>query len=135
MQVEKVTSYNVSANTTTTRLTIQPPKGGIAHNVTIIEYIPKSVAATASELTYTIEPHKVLNDDPLIMWHFTAVDERVDLDYTTAGEVDATGNTIISTTGVESKGTAWHIILPVLLIPLLIIALIGIPRMLQKKQR
>ena len=134
LEIEKETRFNETANKTKTTITIYPPKGGIAHNVSIIEYIPKEVAEHVSDLVIFTSGYEVINDDPLIMWHFSAVDERIDISYEAKGNVEVTGNTIVAAESIEGSGTAWHIILPMLLIPLLIIALIGIPRMMHKKK-
>lgn len=136
LQVQKeAPRYDRTTNRTKTTITITPQKGGVARNVTVIEYIPKEVAQSASQIVFSVPPDRILNDDPLIMWHFAAVDERIDLSYEVSGEVQVTGNTIVAAETVDAKGTAWHIILPMIFIPLLVIALIGIPRLMQRKQQ
>ncbi len=129
LRVSKEQEYSAEANTTTYTVHIEPKKNKALYNVTIIEYIPKEIAQSAQDITFTILPTTVLADDPLIMWHFAAVDERIDLEYKVSGDVQATGNTIATVeTGPETT-TPWHIILPVIIIPLLILLLVIFPHM------
>jgi len=52
-------------------------------DVNIVEVIPKSVAASASDVTFLGEQPKVLQADPIVQWEFAEVkkDETKDLSY------------------------------------------------------
>lgn len=131
---EKKTEYDKVKNTTTITITIQPNPGIVANNITIIEYIPKEIANNVDDLTFSIAPTQILNDDPLVMWHFAAVDERVDLSYEVKGELSVTGNTIVVADELENEKTLWFIIIPLLMIPLLILLLVVVPHTLIKRE-
>lgn len=125
---QKEAVYNEETNTTTVALVVEPNPGIIANNITIIEYIPKDVAASVADIAFATEPTTILNDDPLVMWHFAAVDERVELSYEVKGNVPATGNTIVVADDIVNDKSPWFIIIPILMIPLLVILFIFMPR-------
>lgn len=129
LRINKEQSHTEEDNTTTFIVRIEPKKNEILYNVTIIEYIPKEIVKSAQNITFTIQPKKILADDPLIMWHFAAVDERIDLEYKVSGNIQATGNTIATLEAGQGTTTPWHIIIPVVIIPLLILLLVIFPHM------
>ncbi|MBD3209362.1 hypothetical protein GF367_03000 [Candidatus Woesearchaeota archaeon] len=130
--VEKGSVYDEGKNTTTFSLSVEPDEGIFAENVSVIEYVPKAVAATADEIVFSVPPTRVLRDDPLIMWHFAAVEERVDISYEVKGEVQATGNTIVAAESLQNGTSPWFIVVPMLMIPLIVLLLIGLPRLVRK---
>lgn len=129
LRVNKEKVYDKEENKTTFVVHIEPKENEILENVTIIEYIPKEIAKSAQDIIFNIPPTKILADDPLIMWHFSAVDERIDLEYKVDGDIQATGNTIATVAEVEASGSPWHIVVPVIVIPLLILLLVIFPHM------
>lgn len=69
-------------------LMIKPDKD--LKNVNIVEVIPKSVAASISEVIFLGEQPKVLQADPIVQWEFSEVkkDETKDLSYQVNKKLD-----------------------------------------------
>lgn len=134
VQTEKNSSYDPQTNTTTIRVHIRPKTGMLVQNITIIEFIPKEVAQTVADISFSIDPI-VLNDDPLVMWQFATVNEDLDLSYELEGEAQITGNTVVVAENIENEDSPWLIIVPMLIIPVIVILLIFVPRILKKKKR
>jgi deoxycytidylate deaminase len=132
--IAKKVFYNDTTNKTTITLSIMPKEGILASDVTIIEYIPKEIAQDVKDITFATPPHTILNNDPLIMWHFALVDERVDLSYEVAGETGETTNTLVMAEQLNNKHSPWFIIIPMLMIPFLVILLIVVPRMVHHEE-
>ncbi|MBW2982974.1 hypothetical protein KY327_01570 [Candidatus Woesearchaeota archaeon] len=132
--VTKDLEYDEESDRTVFTVTLEPRPGVKVANLTVVEYLPKALAASAGDVVFSHEP-VVVRDDPLIMWHFTAVDDRVDLSYETPGEAEVTGNTVAVAEGVEDRQSVWLIVLPMLLIPFVALLLIGLPKLLHHRKR
>lgn len=118
VNVRKTSS--VVAGRTRVRLELVPVKK--LYNLTVFEYIPKSLAQSADLIVFSVEP-EVIQDDPLVAWHFSELSEKTDLSYGFAGEVhDAADKT--STVPVADRTEPivrpWYFsFLPLLIIPIL----------------
>lgn len=88
----------------------------------IIEVIPKEIAQTAGELTFSVVP-TIIEDDPIVMWHLENVTEDIELTYTVNKNVTITGNTVALIDEEVSKTNnvwfTWYMLAPILLIPLI----------------
>lgn len=69
-------------------LTLKPEKD--LKDVSIVEVIPKSIAASISNVIFLGEQPKVLQADPVVQWEFNEVkkDETKDLSYQVAKKID-----------------------------------------------
>ncbi|MFP4523797.1 MAG: hypothetical protein ACLFO2_00580 [Candidatus Woesearchaeota archaeon] len=132
--VTKTPKYDEKSNRTVFSVTIEPRPGVEVADLTVVEYLPKELAASVEDVVFSHDP-VVVRDDPLIMWHFSAVDDRVDLSYETHGEAEVTGNTLAVAEGVRDRHSTWLVVLPMLLIPLVALLLIGLPKLLHRRER
>jgi hypothetical protein len=105
------TSYNILVN---------PTMGVTLRDVTIFEVIPKEIAQNIDEINFNIQPI-IIEDDPLIMWHFEEISERVDLSYDVDREVQVNGNTVLTAEEVVRGTPLWRGLIPLLLIPIIIV--------------
>ncbi|MFC1723828.1 putative metal-binding motif-containing protein, partial [Nanoarchaeota archaeon] len=87
-------------------------------DVTIYEWIPKTVAQKAEDIEFEIEP-KVIVEDPLIAWHFKELQGEKELKYRVKGEKkDVHKETKTVALSYNPDKTPWYyILLPVLIIP------------------
>lgn len=117
-------SRDITSEGTSYTINVRPkaPLEGL----TIIENIPKEVAAHVNDLRFDPAPTLVLKADPMVMWHFASVDERVSINYETDTYTEEEGTTIIRAHNITVSSTPWHIILPLLLIPILSLSIIMI---------
>jgi hypothetical protein len=122
---------------TKTTQTIETPEGSTRTNiitvdttgyeqVQVIEIIPKEIAPTVADIAFSTKPI-VIEEDPIVMWELSDLQEPVS--YSVYGE-DITGNTVVLATHAPSNKTFW---LPLLLIPLVGIAIIFFARFSPKK--
>ncbi len=100
-KISKSTVYDADTDRTTATIRID----SIAENLdslTIIEYIPKEIARSVSEIEFLIPPSKVLKDDPIVMWHLAPSDthggdiKESSLEYSYKGDRILTGITLVS---------------------------------------
>ncbi|MEM4268356.1 MAG: NosD domain-containing protein [Candidatus Woesearchaeota archaeon] len=63
----------------------------------IYEYIPKCFAKNSKDLLFKTKPTKIIESDPIIMWHFANVqpDEEIELVYETTREVYIMPETLV----------------------------------------
>ncbi len=123
-RIDKKRTINPDS-TTTYSLSIEPEKRTTLYNVTIIEAIPKAVAEHVEEIRFSIPPTEIIKDDPLIMWHFAAVDERVDLTYTINKPVQDSTGSVIMADSVEQRPIPWSAIAIMIIIPIFILGLVA----------
>ncbi|MFC1698173.1 hypothetical protein ACFL1H_07570 [Nanoarchaeota archaeon] len=110
----------------------------------IIEYIPKELVESADQIRPINLPEgatfTILEDDPLMMWHFKQVDTKVNLEYEIEIEVDVetieqTKTILLAEEAVErykKSKSIWTIIknniIPILLIPVVAFILLFLSR-------
>lgn len=114
-------SSTISDQRTTIHFKIIPIRG--MRNLTIFEYIPKYVAHSAQDIKFSVEP-EVIQDDPLVAWHFAELNAPVDISYEVIGEIENAHQkteTIAFSEGTKELSRSWYFNL----IPLLIIPIIG----------
>ncbi len=87
-------------------------------DVWIYEEIPKTLAKNANEITFTIQP-KIIEEDPLVAWHFAELNEGKEIMYELKGEhKEAYKQTETIAFSHEKPETSWKLIaIPVLTIP------------------
>lgn len=83
----RVSEFDSISNSTSMTITIEPRSTHI-DDLFLIERIPKEAAEIFTDINYEIPPTVVLDPDPLIMWHFEAVDHRVDIKYDVKSDVN-----------------------------------------------
>jgi parallel beta-helix repeat protein len=105
----------------------------------IYEFIPKCVAENISEIVFSITPDKVLENDPLVVWHFPNANEgeELEISYDVNREVQLMPETIVITHEINissDKACEAPISIPLIeagvkprnLLPLLAIPLIAV---------
>lgn len=122
----------------TVNIKINPDK--VMYNVTIIEEIPKDLAFNVSEIEFENDNYEVIEDDPVLMWHFEELREDVEINYKVKGEVNEedspstlavaeevsdedAGNAI---TGAAIAGDEEDINVTKIIVPLLLIPAVGL---------
>jgi hypothetical protein len=108
-------------------IVIKPLRGKKLTNLTVFEFIPKEVAESVDEINFNIQPI-IIEPDPLIMWHFEEVSERIDLSYDVGKEVHVNGHTVLTAGEIVRRTPSWISWLPALLIPIVIIFFIRLER-------
>ncbi len=78
-------------------------------DVNIVEVIPKKLAASAKDIVFLGDQPEVLEDDPVVYWHFDSVkkgEEKV-LSYILKGKVEMLSTTTVATTkAIPKEGQA-----------------------------
>ena len=114
--VSKTVTHEKQDEDVSTKVTITITPIENQTELDIVEVIPKSVAMNARELIYNIEP-RILEEDPVIMWHLSDIEAPVNLSYRVEKNVSVVGNTILLSDDVKSDFD-WRTLLPLLFIPL-----------------
>jgi len=74
------------AGKTTVTTTIVPK--GVLTNAKVFLDIPKCMAEKLNEIAFKNKNYKVISDDPLIVWHFTELSNKIDLSYEISKDID-----------------------------------------------
>ncbi len=117
-------------------ISIIPNDDLVLTNLSLVELIPKSVALNSSLINFSLPPYRVLRDDPLIMWHFDYVHERIDLSYRVDKELvgsEASSASIVFADSVSEYYSPFFITLLMILIPLLVVVFIAFKLFSRKK--
>lgn len=77
--VELEQSYQVQEQKTSMKTTISAKNE--LKEVDLYMEFPKCAAEYVDEIEFTNENYKLIKDDPIVMWHFSVVSEKIDLDY------------------------------------------------------
>ncbi|MFP4401155.1 MAG: hypothetical protein ACLFPQ_04710, partial [Candidatus Woesearchaeota archaeon] len=91
---------------------------------------PKCAAEYVDEIEFENENYKIVKDDPLVMWHFSEVNEDVELEYKVKKPLDADCVAQLKTLpiadeiGLEIERFRFANILPIILIPLISLVII-----------
>jgi hypothetical protein len=106
------------------------------HNFTVYEYIPKSVAQNVAEITFKTQP-TVIQDDPLVAWHFAELRDTADLSYELKKEIANAADqtmTIAYAEDVILEKQSWYITyMPVLFIPVIGLVFIVLVEALKRR--
>ncbi len=118
-----------------TKISIEIEPKNVLYNFSVYVNIPKCLAERIDEIVFKEKNFTVLNADPLVVWHFAEVTDKIDLSYElkdlkdihecedealTLAMAEEIGKEII----IKSKFNYWKIILPLLLIPIIAIIII-----------
>jgi hypothetical protein len=126
-------SYTRKDGRTTVTLVLSPRRP--LKNFSVYEYIPKSAAQSAADITFKVQP-KVVQDDPLVVWHFAEIHDPVDLSYELKkelGEGEQT-STIAFAEEVLLEDESWYMtFMPLLLIPIIGLLFIVLVEALKRK--
>lgn len=105
-------------------------------DVSIYEAIPKSFAENIDEITFATQP-KVIEADPLIVWHFAELSEPVDLSYEVDKEIeDAEKKTQTFAHAAdfeEKKSSLFMLLAPLGAVPVIIVIIIFFARFAKKE--
>ncbi|MFC1741244.1 putative metal-binding motif-containing protein [Nanoarchaeota archaeon] len=89
---------------------------------TVYEYIPKFIAESAADIQFSVQP-EIIQDDPLVAWHFDELKEKADLYYEVEGGIeDAHEKTSTLTIAEETtpRKRPWYFdLIPLISIPIL----------------
>ncbi|MFH1669354.1 MAG: putative metal-binding motif-containing protein [Candidatus Woesearchaeota archaeon] len=117
------------------RIKVTPVQG--LKNFTIYEEIPKSIAQSAKDIIFSIQP-EILEDDPLVAWHFSELTQATEITYEVAGEhEDAAEQTSTTTIAEETEALeqSWFVtLLPLMIIPILGLAFVFLVQMTHRKE-
>jgi hypothetical protein len=117
------------------RITIDTKKP--ISNFVYLQNIPKCLASKADNIYFNGKNYNILEKDPLIAWHFTDVQTKIELVYEVEGKVTdecmADLKDFAYATGVSKDISDPRIFLPLLLIPIIGIIIIYIQKKSDKK--
>ncbi|NQU78575.1 hypothetical protein HQ545_02290, partial [Candidatus Woesearchaeota archaeon] len=104
-------------------------------NVTVFEYVPKTLSSSAVDIIFS-RPPVIIQEDPLFAWHFDDVYSGEDINYDIDGEYeDAHLDTKTIAVVGSVTGSSWYFnILPLLAIPILGFVLIFVVQMMHKRR-
>ncbi len=123
-------------NHTRIRLTLKPAMvAAFGQDVNVYTYIPKDIVATLHNLTLTGN-YSVINADPLMMWHFVAVEETETLEYDINIPINTEeGDEIvpIAVSAVEDTKTSWYFLIPLVIPIILLFAIVYFSRFRKHK--
>lgn len=99
-QITNKEKTDTTLDRTAIKLSITSPK--TLTDVTVVETIPKSVAADASELVFAGTQPTVLQADPIVSWNFESISagETKDLSYVVKKKVESFGDSVTVASGV-----------------------------------
>lgn len=122
----------------------------VMRNVTIIEEIPKSMAESAKDIEFENDNYIIIDDDPLIMWHFSELSEEAEISYKIRGYVneselpatvpvaeEITNESInrISGSAIGGQRGAIELAVPLIALPFICFVIILFRRFLRKIER
>ncbi|MCM2325574.1 MAG: MopE-related protein [Candidatus Woesearchaeota archaeon] len=87
-KVSENTAYSKKDNTAVVTHTITPKEN--MSNMEFRLYIPKECANDVKDVDFYSKNYTVINEDPIVAWHFNSVDEQIDLSYKLKGVIDDT---------------------------------------------
>ncbi|MBD3309758.1 PKD domain-containing protein, partial [Candidatus Woesearchaeota archaeon] len=110
-------------------------------DVKVYLLIPKCMAEHVEEIDFSDENYKVITDDPLIMWHFEEINQKVDILYELKKDVpewcwkQLKVIPIAEEIGgdVQDSGSVIQTMIPVLIIPVIAVILIFFSRYAPKE--
>jgi hypothetical protein len=80
------TQVSFQDNSTIVKHTLYPERG--MEDVRVVLYIPKCMAEHIDLIEVDLEEFTIIQDDPVIAWHFTSIKDRIDLSYKVKGYID-----------------------------------------------
>lgn len=83
--VSEKTSYSIKEDAALVTHTITSKEN--ISNMEFRLYIPKECANSTKTIQFHLPNYTVLNEDPLIAWHFTDVKDTIDLSYRLSGDI------------------------------------------------
>ena len=117
---------------------IVSPKQGYFSNKKLInfnlyEQIPKCFANVIDVIVFDQKPTNVLDEDPLVVWHFDVIDGRVSVSYTVNKLIGENCEKLFQNLAIAEKIDSRFKWLPLILIPLIAIVVIFFARFAMKK--
>ncbi len=136
-QVLKTSKFS-SVSNGKTKITLRFSTPKLLRNVTIFEYIPKSVAQSASRIVFKVTP-EVIQEDPLVAWHFAELKNTVDLSYEVEGEIEGAAEKTASMAiaeDIQEIKQPWFLkAIPLLIIPILGLVFVVIADAVHRKKQ
>lgn len=86
LEIRRTVIYNKTDKSTRISLYLKPKK--ILINVSVYEKIPKCVSSYANQILFEAAGYEVVEEDPLILWTFSRVDEDKELYYKVFKKID-----------------------------------------------
>ncbi len=124
-------------NHTRVRLTLKPSlTSAFGQEVTLYTVIPKEIVATLHNLTLTGN-YSVIDADPIMMWHFAAVEETETLEYdvTVPFNTEEAGEIVpIAVSQIEGTKTSWYFFIPLVIPIILLFAIVYFSRFKKNKR-
>ncbi len=105
LSVERTVTYVDSLGAYKTDLVITV-KSDSVQDISVVEYIPKEVAVSVSEIEFATSPTTVIMDDPLIMWHLGKAKKKVRFSYLTNNKNDDKGSTVILSNDIDDSNAS-----------------------------
>ena len=129
-------SSEIADSRTKIKIEIIPVQG--LREITIFEYIPKSIAHSSDVITFSIEP-EIIQSDPLVAWHFAELDRKAEVSYEVLGEVEKAEELTETIAFAEEAAPIekpWYFnLLPLLMIPIIGFVFIYLIEVLHKKRK
>ena len=123
-------------NHTRVRLTLKPAlTSAFGQEVDLYAVIPKEIVATLNNLTLTGN-YSVIDADPIMMWHFAAVEETETLEYdvTIPINTEEAGEIVpIAVSDIEGTKTSWYFMIPLVVPIILLFAIVYFSRFKKKE--
>jgi parallel beta-helix repeat protein len=134
IDIKRIFEFNGSA----TKITIEITPKEKLYNLSYYELIPKCLALYLNEIVFLNKDFRILKDDPLIVWYFAEIEEKVDLSYTVDKKIPdyckkllkgigITEDLVIESEVVEEEKTyliVGRLVLAILLVPIIAFVLI-----------
>ncbi|MFW5746612.1 MAG: right-handed parallel beta-helix repeat-containing protein [Nanoarchaeota archaeon] len=159
MTFNKTLAYVQADNHSKVRIRIQAKM--TLKDLYIYEEVPKCIAEHVDMISFSRRPTRILEEDPLFMWHFPGIgaNETIELEYAVDGEVtyppdsmviaegehvvvtetgsytcpaDQTPGSLTIAGSCKKRRSAFWIFAPLVLIPIFIMVYIGLQRSMQQ---
>jgi parallel beta-helix repeat protein len=100
LEINRMIIYNDTDKSTSITLQLMPKK--ILLNASVYEKIPKCVSSYASQILFETGGYEVIQDDPLVMWAFSRLDNEKKITYRVLRNIGEDCQTLLFAFGIAA---------------------------------
>lgn len=100
LEISRTVFYNESDKSTTIVLHLKPKK--ILLNLSVYEKIPKCVSSYVNQLLFETADYEVINNDPLILWTFSRLENEKEISYKVFKKIDEECKNLLAAFGIAT---------------------------------
>ncbi len=100
LEISRTVFYNESDKSTTIVLYLKPKK--VLLNLSVYEKIPKCVSSYVNQLLFETANYEVINNDPLILWTFSRLENEKEISYKVFKKIDEECKNLLTAFGIAT---------------------------------